>query len=303
MHQPGIIPLRPLNLSDIFGGALTTLRRNPEATFGMATLVLGIFLLPSLGITLLVDALTRLSSQDISTIALLLPTLLTSLATLALTGFIMYVVGEAALGDKVGLGQTWRAVRGRLFALVGVTVLSTVALVVLVVAVVLGIVLAVEVGGGVGVLLGIFLGLAAVLLLIWAAVRLSLASAPVVLERAGPIRGLGRSWRLTSGRQFWRVLGISLLAQILVTLISFAISQPLQFGVGLAIGDDTASGLSATVLVVLQHVIQFLTSLIVIPFTAGVLALLYLDQRIRREGLDLQMQQVARQRAAERSGT
>lgn len=302
MHRPGIIPLRPLNLSDIFGGALSTLRHNKEATFGMATLVLGLFLLPSLGITLLVDELTRLSSDDVAVIDLLLPTLLSVLATLAVTGFIIYVVSEAAVGDKVGLGQTWRAVRARLPALVGVTVLTTLALVLLVVLLVVGIVLAVELGGVGGVLFGILLGLGAVLLVIWATTRLSLAAAPVVLERAGPLTGIARSWRLTSGRQFWRVLGIYLLAQILVAIIASAISTPLQLGVVFAIGENPETGTSTLLLVLFQHVAQFITGLIVIPFTAAVLALLYVDQRIRREGLDLTLGQTARQRAAERSG-
>lgn len=303
MHRPGIVPLRPLNLSDIFGGALTTLRRNPEATFGMSTIVLGLFLLPSLGISLLVDSLTRLSSQDVSAIGLLLPMLLTTLATLALTGFIVYVVSEAVLGDKVGLGQTWRAVRGRLLALFVVAVLTTLVLVGLLVGLVLGIVLAVQLGGGGGIVLGVLAGIGTVLLFVWVATRLSLASAPVVLERVGPVAGLRRSWRLTSGRQFWRVLGIYLLAQLLVALVATAISTPLQFGVLFATSDNPESGFAVTVLIVLQHVVQFLTGLIVIPFTAAVLALLYLDQRIRREGLDLAIAQVARQRAAGRNPT
>jgi len=40
MHQPGVIPLRQLSLGDMFEGALKTMRRNPEATIGMAVLVL-----------------------------------------------------------------------------------------------------------------------------------------------------------------------------------------------------------------------------------------------------------------------
>ena len=34
--KPGLIPLRPLSLGDILGGAFQVLRRNPKPTFGFA---------------------------------------------------------------------------------------------------------------------------------------------------------------------------------------------------------------------------------------------------------------------------
>ena len=36
---PGIIPLRPLSLSDIFNGAAVYIRANPKATLGLTTVV------------------------------------------------------------------------------------------------------------------------------------------------------------------------------------------------------------------------------------------------------------------------
>jgi len=37
--KPGVIPLRPLNLSDIFNGAVAYIRANPKATLGLTTVV------------------------------------------------------------------------------------------------------------------------------------------------------------------------------------------------------------------------------------------------------------------------
>src|ERR1700682_3027818 len=39
--KPGVIPLRPLTLSDIFNGAVAYIRANPKATLGLTTIVVG----------------------------------------------------------------------------------------------------------------------------------------------------------------------------------------------------------------------------------------------------------------------
>lgn len=39
MLKPGIIPLRPLTLGDIFNGAVGYIRANPKATLGLTAIV------------------------------------------------------------------------------------------------------------------------------------------------------------------------------------------------------------------------------------------------------------------------
>ena len=302
MYQPGVIPLRPLTLGDIFGGAINTIRRNPEATIGMAVIVLGAFLVPSLLISFGISLIPGLDPDVSVVIATLVPSLISIFPTLVLTGFVLYVVSEAALGEKVGLGQTWRAVRGRILALVGVSILTSL---ITVVAVSLGLGLlfvAIAVGEAVVIVLGVVALLASIVLAIWLGVRLILSSAPVVLEKAGPLRALGRSWALSTGTQFWRLLGITLLAAILAYVFSLVLGTPLNllFGFLPTFFIDSESS-QFMVAIFGQHLSQFLVGLIITPFTAGVTALLYLDQRIRREALDIAMQQAAAQRTAERS--
>ncbi len=41
-HKPGAIPLRPLNLGDIYDGGFRIIRFNPKATVGSAVLVAGV---------------------------------------------------------------------------------------------------------------------------------------------------------------------------------------------------------------------------------------------------------------------
>ena len=301
MYQPGVVPLRPLGLGDIFGGAISTIRRNPEATIGMAVVVLGAFLLPSLALSFSVQLIPGVGPEGAGIIGVLIPSVVSAFATLVLSGFVLYVVSEAALGDKVGLGQTWSQVRGRLLPLVVATFLTSALL--LAPLVLAGALLVGAVVGGDTVL--IVLGVAglgvSVLALIWLSVRLFLTPAPVVLERVGPLRALRRAWALSRGVQFWRLLGISLLAQTLAAIAGSVLSSPLQLLIGLA-GESLFADQSTVLLVTVfgQHLAQFVVGVVITPFTAGVTALLYLDQRIRREGLDIAMQQAASARAARR---
>ena len=301
LNKPGVIPLRRLTMGDIFEGSLRTMRRNPEATIGMAVLVLGIMLVPSLLLSLYLPRLFDLALTDQVALASLIPNLLTSIATLALSGFVIYVVSEAALGDRVGIGQTWRAVRGRLLALVGVTLLVFVGLLAVALAIVLVSTLLVVALGPVGAVLLVPVIIGCVPLFLWLYARLSLASAAVVLEKAGPVTGIKRSWALTTGSQAWRVLGITILAGILGLIFSVAVSSVFVFALGallnLGTGDGTALFYGQ---VVLDHVVSLVVNAVVTPFTAGVAALLYLDQRIRREGLDVGLVKAAQERAAGR---
>ena len=310
LHRPGVVPLRPLHLDDIFGGALQTMRRNPEATIGMGLIVMAVLLVPSLlGSLAMVRLLTTWAPADVELLTVLVNLAFSLLASYALTGMIVHVVGEAVLGDRAGLGATWRAVRGRLPALVGAMLLMGLLLlvgtVVLVLVVVLLIMLIAEAGGGaaaVGVILVILLFLGALVLGVWVSGRLTLAPAAVVLERLGPWRAIARAWSLTRGKQGWRVVGISLLAGLVTSLVTFLVQLPLVAVSlwALASGGIDLSPLSTSTLV-LDHAFQLLVGALVTPFTAGVAALLYLDQRMRREGLDVNLVRAAQDRAARRA--
>lgn len=301
MHQPGVIPLRPLRLGDMFEGALKTMRRNPEATIGMAVLVLGVLMVPSLAFSMFIPTLfPDLAMLDAIALAGVVPTLLNSLATLALSGFVIYVVSEAALGDRVGIGATWSAVKGRIPALIGISILSFLIMVGLLVGLAL-VMVALAMLGPLGVLLMVVGFLGFIPLALWLYARLSLGAAAVVLEKAGPLTGIKRSWALTEGKQAWRVLGISLLAGILSMIFATIIASILGLLIGLVIG-LISGDISAQfyLQVIVDHASTFLVGAIVTPFTAGVAALLYLDQRMRREGLDVGLVRAAQERAAAR---
>ncbi|MGO4417272.1 hypothetical protein AB4Z54_00470, partial [Streptomyces sp. MCAF7] len=108
------------------------------------------------------------------------------------------------------------------------------------------------------------------------------------------------------GGAWWRVLGIQLLALLIAFVVSAIVEIPTSI-VGMAIGGDNAmdwlSGESVSVswtFLVVIGVGGVLASTITLPISAGVIALLYVDQRIRREALDLELTHAAEIRGDEK---
>lgn len=304
--RPGIIPLRPLSLGDIYSGVIKAVRGNVAATVGLAFVTSLAFLVPTtaLGTWLASSASFDLGSPDAPTppptigpLGTYLPLLGTILASVLLTGFLAFVTGQAVLGRRVSAGETWQGTRSFIARLLGATVLTGLvtsgAVAVILVAPVLALVSALQTGDGSGVggaiLLVVVAALVAIPLGLFLATRLAFVPAAIVLERIGIRAGMKRSWRLTRGADFWRVLGIRLLTGLVTGLARQILTLPLAVVSGAAVvftGDVSK-------LFVWQTVSSGVTALIAgsltIPFSAGVDALLYLDQRIRREGLDVQL--------------
>lgn len=98
----------------------------------------------------------------------------------------------------------------------------------------------------------------------------------IVLERLGPFAGMGRSWRLVSGR-FFPVLGIALLTGLVASLLDTALSSAALLFAGLSWGWIVNAVLSSG------------AALITTPVVAGCTVLLYFDLRIRLEGFDIEV--------------
>ena len=108
-----------------------------------------------------------------------------------------------------------------------------------------------------------------------------LVTAPVIgVERIGPIAAMRRSARLVQ-RRFWPVLGAALLGFLVETLFFYAIGL-IPLLVSLLIGTEG-------VLWVVPAVVSIATQLVTMPFVASVTVLIYLDLRVRTEGLDLEL--------------
>jgi hypothetical protein len=310
---PGGIPLRPLALGDIYGGAIAAARRNPGATFGLAAILVSITAVLSAALNLVTRAavhsrtftfgsptnsLTPAQAQaDLSgfltvvlpvTLAVLVITLITEAI---LSGLLAAVIGRGVLGRKVSMAEAWSI--GRigpvigavlLLVLIGIGVFVPVGLVALALAVA---------HAGVAAAAVLILGLiTAPVVEILLMVRLSMTVPVVVLEQVGPWTAIKRSWRLTVG-SFWRLFGIFLLTWVVVLVCSAVLSIP--FGIASAVVGANAVGVtSAAVLAeVITAVGRIVSGSIIWPFGAGVIVLLYMDLRMRREGFDLALRNAA----------
>ena len=325
------MPLRPLELGDILGGSFRVLRRNPKPTFGAALLIEGISVTLVLVVVGLVTfaSLSRLNfseEQDtgvvqagaVATIGLatLGATLFTIATTALLQGIIVLEVSRATLGEKQTLRDLWRRAHGRLWALIGwsllvaaaiplvppgwrvrllVSAAVAAAIIVLVVAVTLTIAVAGTLGIALGVLLAVFGALTLVALGFWIGTKLSLVSSALMIERLSLRGAIARSWTLTTGA-FWKTLGIQLLVAVIINVALQVISAPLSLlsPLFLALIDPNGQGQAPAIglsigLAVLATAITVVFGAIGAVVQSATSALIYLDRRIRKEGLDLQL--------------
>jgi hypothetical protein len=293
--------LRPLSLSDIFNGAVTYIRANPTATLGLTTVVVLaaqiLALILSVGPLAVTGELKpTLRGEEASTGALLgssasslAGAAATWLSSILLSGMLTVVVGRAVFGTNITIGEAWRRLRPRLWALVGFTVLQVVATAVLIgVAVLIVAGVAVAAGGVAAAVTGIPLALALIAGLVYLVTVLSFAPAIIVLERLGIIPAISRSFKLVRN-DFWRVLGIRLLGGVAAAVVAGAVAVPFSFG-GQVLLVAASSTLAALIALVLLSIGSAIGQIITAPFSAGVVVLLYTDRRIRAEAFDLTLQ-------------
>ncbi len=307
--RPGIIPLRPLGVGEILDGAISTLRSHPKATLGLSLVVAVVTQLLTVPLAwLLLRDLSALSFGETSSeqdIALLAKTwtaggiqgIITLIAVLFLTGVLTVVVSRAVLGESSTIGEAWREARPRLASLFGVTFLVLlIALLVFGLSLAPGIVLALTDAPGGLIALAFVLGvLAAFALVVYVYVLLALAPAAVVIERQRVVDALRRSRALVTGA-WWRTFWILLLVNVLAGVIGAVLSLPFAFGsfaAGFLTGDGANINLFGLVPLMISALGSILASTITWPFTAAATVLVYVDRRIRREGLDLQLSRAA----------
>ena len=234
--------------------------------------------------------------------AVLLQALSTTLATAILTGLLIHVVGQAVLGRKPDITLTWRATRGAVGSLLALMVLAGLfSLLSMAVLIGPGVLLLAGDNSGAGVallVLGIP-GLVAVSLFVFT--KISMAGPAIVLEGHTVLAGLRRSFALTKGAAFWRILGITLVAAILAGLAGWLLGLPFSI-IGTVIaalsGRDSESG--QMIVTFVSHLSALLTGAITTPFVAAVTGLLYIDRRMRLEALDVVLLREAQSNPAPR---
>jgi hypothetical protein len=133
-----------------------------------------------------------------------------------------------------------------------------------------------------------FIGIVTIPVVIWVLIRWSVGMPALFAEGIGPVKALGRSWNLVRDN-WWRTLGILIIVSIMVSLIQTAL-QALFVGVAAVVpglSGDVRSGMVTTVTTLVDALVGAITPIAI--------TMLYLDLRVRKEGLDLD--QLARQAA------
>jgi hypothetical protein len=116
-------------------------------------------------------------------------------------------------------------------------------------------------------------------------VRLCLTTQAIVLENQGPLTGIARSWRLTSGA-FWRALGLIVLLFLLAYVISAIPTSMVSFALQLISAGDLTALMRNQAIV---SGIAVLGQILVLPFQLVIYTMLYYDLRMRKEGYDLEL--------------
>jgi hypothetical protein len=319
-------PLRPWLPADLLDNAARTISDNK-------TIMLGLPVLAGIALVALQAALTEVAvpgglggffgADDPfgqAGAALLLTygvqVVLFSVVSSMLAGIIALAAVRSQLAHRAGPRELLRLVRPALPALAAVGLVQSLSFVLLIGGwglAVLGIgagtesAISSEAAGAAALVMMLVGG---VLVLIFG-VRLVLAGTVVLMEgrhspdiglyipeRVGIWGALRRSWRLVRGK-FWRVFGILLFGGLVVNIIGYALqfgatSLMLTVGNWAGPGNSTGTAVATIVLGVAVGAATLMTLIASLAFMSAVQALIYLDLRVRREGLDLWMRPALR---------
>jgi hypothetical protein len=277
------VRLRPLPLAELLDETFKLYRRHFTVIAGVSLVVI----LPNLIVTLLsgsyranpityiqqllqnandpaaLQAIQNRQSQFTSSPLYLLSFPVAILMYPFTTGALYRAATSLAAGNVETIGSILAGTARRYFALFGIAIVS-------------------------GLVAVCFIAIITIPVVIWVLVRWAVATPALFAEGIGPIKALGRSWNLVRDN-WWRTVGVLIIVAIMVSLIQSALGV-LFTGVAAVLpglGDDFRAGLVATMATLVNALVGAITPI--------ALTMLYLDLRVRKEGLDLD--QLARQAA------
>jgi hypothetical protein len=303
-----------MTLGTILGASFRVLRRNPRPTFGFALVIEGITVLASAGVVALVFvfAFGRIANASSSAaadtiangslglilLAYLVPITLGVFGMAISQGIFSLEVARGTLGEKLTLGGLWRRSRGRMGALIGWFWAIIGAALVLYILFVVLLTVVILAGGAAGIVVGILLGvllfLGAAVLAAWLVPKLSLVPAVLMIERLTLGRAIARSWTLTRG-YFWRTLGIELLVFVIINTATSVVTAPLEIvvlaitGVFNQTGDHSVAIVISVIVGIVSVVLIVVLGAVASVVQSATTGLLYVDLRIRKEALDLEL--------------
>ena len=326
VYKPGIIPLRPLSIGDIYQGAFAAIKTNARTMFGFTAALLGVVLVISIAtnyaiINLVLPNYLSPSSPYAAVFTSLSGSfsqlggsLLQVLATVLLSGLIVVAVSRSVLGRVASSKEVWERTKSKFLPLIGLNIItSIISGLMMIIGIVVFFVLLASAAStaktdreflqdlGVSLVGLLILMVISALVSSYLSIKFSVASPAMVLENLGVFAAIGRSWSLTRGN-FWRLFGINILTAIITSMVAGIFGGiagalgAIFVVVGSSSPEDVIASLNTTY--ILTMVMSTIAQLLILPFTSSVNALLYIDLRMRKEGLDVELRNaVAEQQA------
>lgn len=307
----GLLPLRPIGFGAVLGAPFRLQRRAPRTTLAPALVVsLVTTAVAALLQWLLVigpqAALDASYYQDYALAANLLgvagaigwwiPLALAFPATVLLAGPVVISASRSLLAERVSFrGVRWRLTgrAGRLFGWTALVLLAAVAVLVLNALLPLLVSTTTIMGGFFAFLIGVAEVVGVVLIGGYLAARLGFTAHVIAIEGLGMGAAMRRSWALTR-RSGFRLLLSTLLIWTLVGLATWVLTLPVGWALDLGStlvfpngADADQAELYGAVRTVVISAVAAITGAFGLVVQSVTAALLYLDQRMRVEGLDL----------------
>jgi hypothetical protein len=302
-----------------------TLRRNPAAVFGTGLVVQLVSAIASAAVFVPLFAwvfgrietaneadLDAILSGAVGWVILLslVPVAVSIVAAAFLQGVMVVEVASGTLGERLSFGALWRRAARRIGPLIGWTLLVGAAVLIAFGVLVGGVVAAAFVSPEAALVAGLVAFAAALGLMVlgaWLGTKLALVPSVIVLERAGIGRAMARSWILTNGN-FWRTFGLIVLVSLILGFAANVVVQPISFlGTILATVLDPALGDTYVAITIGTTIATLVLSVLIGAITsvvqAALIAVIYIDLRMRTEGLDLELERHVEARDAGRAVT
>ena len=194
------------------------------------------------------------SSAGVQLAAVVVVAIVSVLSTALIVAVCTRVVADAYIGRSSGAVEAVRAVRPRVLAIIGTSLI-------------------VLISEGIGF---VFCFVGALVPLTYFAVALPV----LILEGVGVSAAIGRSVTLTKAHVM-HVLGLVVTAQLLAAVVNGALAAGVRFAL--------SSGGSPVAAVIGQSIASTIAGVLTTPFVATAIVVLYFDLRIRDEAFDVQL--------------
>ena len=305
--MPELAPLRPMSTSQVLDRTFNLYRHNFFLFAGIAALPPALVLVGELLLVLISRSTSNGAAPVRAAGPIMAPVMLILggivIFVLWLIGYAMasgasvYAVSRVHLGHPTGIGESYRIIRTHIAAILGiVTILSACLFLVLTVgAACVGVPIMISLRPGnndgtvvnaAAIAIGAFVFAVSLGVTIFLSAKLSLSVPACVLENLGVRGSLKRSWSLATGT-VWRLILVSILAAVIGGTISGILSIPYLIGVALVVTRKDPSLLFP--FVIWQYFASFLAKTLAGPIATVAGALIYYDQRVRKEAFDLQL--------------